>query len=84
MYGPISAEQYDMWSAEQCADMEIVDGMVLPSPRTSARHNRLARVIANTLDAAGGAEWNADTGFDVRMYRHPAEQPTARRHRLPS
>ena len=27
----------------------------------------MARILANALDAAGGAEWNADTDFDVRL-----------------
>jgi Uma2 family endonuclease len=67
MHEPISAEQYETWTAEQCAGIEIVDGMVVVSPSASKRHNRLARVIANALDAAGGAEWNADIGFDVRL-----------------
>jgi Uma2 family endonuclease len=42
-------------------------GMVVASPSAAKRHNRLARVIANALDAAGGAEWNADIDFDVRL-----------------
>ncbi len=29
----ISAEQYDSWSEEQCAGIEIVDSMVVVSPR---------------------------------------------------
>lgn len=67
MHEPISAEQYEAWTADQCAGIEIVDGMVVVSPSASKRHNRLARVIANALDAAGGTEWNADTDFDVRL-----------------
>ncbi len=35
----ISAEQYDSWTEEQCAGIEIVDGMVVVSPTTSKRHN---------------------------------------------
>ncbi|MCP9957541.1 Uma2 family endonuclease [Streptomyces sudanensis] len=63
----ISAEQYDSWSEEQCAGIEIVDGMVVVSPSASKRRNRLARILANALDAAAGPEWNADTDFDVRL-----------------
>jgi hypothetical protein len=40
------AEQYDSWSEEQCADIEIVDGMVVVSPSASKRRNRLARLLA--------------------------------------
>jgi Uma2 family endonuclease len=56
---------------EQCAGIEIVDGMVVVSPSASKRHNRLARVLANALDAAAGPDWNADTDFDVRLQDVP-------------
>lgn len=51
MHTQISAEQYDSWSEEQCAGIEIVDGMVVVSPSTSKRHNRLARVPVSGLTA---------------------------------
>ncbi|MFF8283577.1 Uma2 family endonuclease [Streptomyces albus] len=72
MHTQISAEQYDSWSEEQCAGIEIVDGMVVVSPSdTSKRHNRLARILANALDAAAGPDWNADTDFDFRLQDVP-------------
>ncbi|SCK14458.1 Endonuclease, Uma2 family (restriction endonuclease fold) [Streptomyces sp. WMMB 714] len=71
MHTQISAEQYDSWSEEQCADIEVVDGMVVVSPSASKRHNRLARTLANALDAAAGSDWNADTDFDVRLQDVP-------------
>jgi len=71
MRTPISAEQYDSWSEEQCAGIEIVDGMVVVSPSASKRHNRLARILGNALDAAGGTDWNADLDFDVRLHDIP-------------
>ena len=77
MHTQITAEQYDSWSDEQCAGIEIVDGMVVVSPGASKRLNRLARILANALDAAAGQTWNADTDFDVRLQdvpltnRHP-------------
>ncbi|KAB8165208.1 Uma2 family endonuclease [Streptomyces sp. 3MP-14] len=71
MHTQISAEQYDSWPEEQCAGIEIVDGMVVVSPSASKRHNRLARVLANALDAASGPEWNADTDIDVRLQDVP-------------
>ena len=67
MHEQITAEQYDSWSAEQCAGIEIVDGMVVVRPSASKRHNRLARILANALDAAAGPDWNADTDFDIRL-----------------
>jgi len=71
MHDQVSAEQYAQWTEEQCAGIEIVDGMVVVSRSASKRHNRLARVIANALDAAGGSRWNADTDFDVRLQDVP-------------
>nr|WP_199865343.1 MULTISPECIES: Uma2 family endonuclease [Frankia] len=71
MHEQISAEEYDSWSEEQCAGVEIVDGMVVVSPSATKRHNRLARIVANALDAAAGPDWNADTDFDVRLQDVP-------------
>jgi Uma2 family endonuclease len=59
MHEQISAEEYESWSEAQCAGIEIVDGMVVVSPSASKRHNRLARILANALDAAAGPKWNA-------------------------
>lgn len=71
MHEQITAEQYDSWSAEQCAGIEVVDGIVVASPSASKWHNRLTRILANALDEAGGTEWNADTDFDVRLQDVP-------------
>jgi Uma2 family endonuclease len=71
MHSQITAAEYDSWTAEQCAGIEIVDGMVVVSPSASKRHNRLARMLANTLDAAAGPDWNADLDFDVRLQDVP-------------
>lgn len=67
MHTPITAAEYDSWTEEQSAGIEIVDGMVVVSPSASKRHNRLARIMANALDSSAGADWNADTDFDVRL-----------------
>ncbi|WP_234334839.1 Uma2 family endonuclease [Streptomyces sp. NRRL S-118] len=71
MHEQITAEEYESWSEEQCAGIEIVDGMVVVSPSVPERHSRLARILANALDAAAGPEWNADTDFDVRLQDVP-------------
>jgi Uma2 family endonuclease len=71
MHVYITAEQYDSWTAEQCAGIEIVDGMVVVIPSASKRNNRQARLLANALDSAAGPEWNADTDFDVRLQDVP-------------
>ena len=64
MHSQVTAEEYESWSEEQCAGIEIVDGMVVVSPSASKRHNRLARVIANTLDAAGGIDQMGDRTYE--------------------
>jgi Uma2 family endonuclease len=71
MHAQVTAAEYGSWTEEQCAGIEIVDGMVVVSPSASKRHNRLARILANALDAASGPEWNADTDFDVRLQDVP-------------
>jgi Uma2 family endonuclease len=71
MHEQVTAEQYMSWTEEQCARIEIVDGMVLVGPHASKRHNRLARRLANALDDAAGPDWNADTDFDVRLHDVP-------------
>lgn len=71
MHEQVTAEQYASWTEEQCTGIEIMDGMVLVSPSASKRHNRLARLLANALDAAAGQDWNADTDFDVRLQDVP-------------
>lgn len=71
MHEQITAEEYESWSEGQCAGIEIVDGMAVVSPSASKRHNRLARIVANALDAVADAEWNADTDFDVRLQDVP-------------
>ncbi|MGW0935026.1 hypothetical protein [Streptomyces sp. NPDC002666] len=53
MHTQISAEQYDSWSEEQCAGIEIVDGMVVVSPSASKRHNRLARMTTDRIVKVG-------------------------------
>jgi Uma2 family endonuclease len=71
MHEQITAAEYDSWTEEQCAGIEIVDGMIVVSPSASKRHNRIARLMANALDAATGPAWNADTYFDVRLQDVP-------------
>ncbi|WP_045876782.1 Uma2 family endonuclease [Pseudofrankia sp. DC12] len=71
MHQQVTAEQYGSWSEEQCAGVEIVDGMVVVSPSATRRHNRLVRIITNALDAAGGLDWNADSDFDLRLQDVP-------------
>src|ERR1700751_271923 len=71
MHSQVTAGEDESWSEEAGARSEIVDGMVVVSPSASKRHNRLARVLANALDAAAGPDWNADTDFDVRLQDVP-------------
>lgn len=71
MHELVTSEQYDSWSEEQCAGIEIVDGMIVVSPSASKRHNRIARLLAAALEAAAGDEWNADIDFDLRLWDVP-------------
>jgi Uma2 family endonuclease len=71
MHNLVTAEQYDSWSADQCAGIEIVDAMIVVSPSASKRHNRIAKVLAVALEAAAGNEWNADIDFDLRLHDVP-------------
>ncbi|KPM51380.1 hypothetical protein CcI49_15450 [Frankia sp. CcI49] len=71
MHQQITADQYDSWSPEQCAGIEIVDGMIVVSPSASKRHNRLIKILAVALEAAAGPGWNADFDFDVRLQDAP-------------
>ena len=54
MHSQITAAEYESWSEEQCAGIEIVDGMIVVRPRASKQHNRLARIPANadTIDVS--------------------------------
>ncbi|MET7283960.1 Uma2 family endonuclease [Kribbella sp. NPDC005582] len=67
----ITAEQYDAWSADQCADLEIVEGELVRNPPRSKREQRLRRTLANALDAAAGPDWIAGTGIDLRLQDVP-------------
>jgi hypothetical protein len=49
---PISAELYDSWPEARCAGTEVVDGRGVARLGASKRHNRLARILADALDAA--------------------------------
>ena len=67
LFYPVTAEEYDTWPEERSAGIEIVDGMVVMSPSPSTRHNRVAKLVANGLEAAGQPMWLADLDFDVRL-----------------
>jgi Uma2 family endonuclease len=71
MHELVTVEQYDSWSEEQSAGIEIVDGMIVVSPSASKRHNRIAKMLAVALEAAAGDEWNADIDFDLRLHDVP-------------
>jgi Uma2 family endonuclease len=67
MHDLVSAADYDSWPEERCDGIEIMDGMVVVSPRPSKRHNWVATLIAVALNSAGQPEWRAGTDFDVRL-----------------
>lgn len=63
--------KYDSWPEEQCRRIDTVDEVVVVSPGTSQRHNRLATVSTDALDSAALSERNADADFDVRLQDVP-------------
>ncbi|WP_239373336.1 Uma2 family endonuclease [Frankia sp. Cj5] len=71
MHHQVTAEQYGSWSDEQCAGIEIVDGMVVVRPSAPKRHNRLIKILAVALEAAAGPDRNADFDVDVRLQDVP-------------
>jgi len=90
-YEPISAEQYDALPEDRCADIEIVDGMVRFSPKSTAYLSRLATYLCDRLGAAGGPDWHSVHKVDLRprdvplmnfqadVVVHAAETPRGRR-----
>ncbi len=71
MHEQVTAAQYDSWSDEQCAGIEIVDGMVVVSPNASRRHNRLVKILTVALETPARPDWNADFDVDVRLQDVP-------------
>jgi Uma2 family endonuclease len=67
MHSQVTAEDYESWPEEQCAGLEIVDGLVVARPSPSKRHSRLARLFANALEAASGPALAVSTGVDLRL-----------------
>lgn len=67
MHELVTAEQYDSWAEEQCAGIEIVDGMVVLSPTAPKRHHWIATLIAMTFNQVGRPKWKGGTDFDVRL-----------------
>lgn len=67
MFSQIGAEQYDEMPAEQCRDIEIVDGMVHVSPSPIPLHNDVARHIADAIDEGGKPGWRTVLDADLRL-----------------
>jgi Uma2 family endonuclease len=63
----VTAEEYDRMPEEICRRIEIVDGSIIVSPSATPRHNRIARLLANSLEAAAPAPWQVTTDVDLRL-----------------
>ncbi|MEV5712154.1 Uma2 family endonuclease [Actinoallomurus sp. NPDC052274] len=63
----VTAEEYDRMPEEICRRIEIVDGSIIVSPSATPRHNRIARLFANALEAAAPAPWQVTTDVDLRL-----------------
>lgn len=63
----VTAEEYDRMPDEICRRIEIVDGSIIVSPSATPRHNRIARLLANSLEHAAPAPWQVTTDVDLRL-----------------
>ncbi|RAY14281.1 Uma2 family endonuclease [Actinomadura craniellae] len=63
----LTAEEYDRMPAEQCRNIEIVDGKIIVSPSATPRHNIIIREIANALTAAVTSPWHVTSDVDLRI-----------------
>jgi Uma2 family endonuclease len=63
----VTAEEYDRMPEEICRRIEIVDGSIIVSPSATPRHNRIARMLANSLEEAAPAPWQVTTDVDLRI-----------------
>jgi Uma2 family endonuclease len=63
----VTAEQYDRMPVEICRRVEIVGGTLIASPSATPRHNRIARMLANSLEEAAPPPWQVTTGVDLRI-----------------
>src|SRR4051812_25299894 len=52
---------------EVCRRIEIVDGSIIVSPSATPRHNRIARLLANSLEEAVPTPWQGTTDVDLRL-----------------
>ncbi|WP_285441032.1 MULTISPECIES: N-acetyltransferase [unclassified Streptomyces] len=65
MHEQITAEQYDSWSEEQCAGIEIVDDLyVAPSGRRTGAGRALLREVLRRAGEAGVAGVQLETAYD--------------------
>ncbi|MDN3355541.1 Uma2 family endonuclease [Actinomadura sp. DC4] len=63
----VTAEEYDRMPEEICRRIEIVDGSIIVSPSATPRHNRIARLLANSIEDAAPPPWQVTTDVDLRI-----------------
>ena len=63
----VTAEEYDRMPEEVCRRIEILDGSIIVSPSATPRHNRIARMLANSLEEAVPSPWQVTTDVDLRL-----------------
>lgn len=67
----VTAADYEALPEEVCRQVEIVDGAVLVLPAPLRSHQRLARRLADAIEAACGPELAVVTGADLRVQEAP-------------
>lgn len=67
----VTAAGYEALPEDICRRVEIVDGAVLVLPAPLRTHQRLARRLADTIEASCGSELAVVTGTDLRVQEAP-------------
>ena len=73
---PVGLEEWDALPEGLPAHIELMEGVLMIWSRPSARHQRLARLVADGLDAVLPPEWCAVMELDVLIEGGPT--PTVR------
>lgn len=63
----IGAAGYEALPEEVCRRIEVVDGAMVVNADPGRPHQRVARRLANVLEAACGTRFAVDTGIDLRL-----------------
>lgn len=63
----VTADEYERLPEDICKRIEIVDGAVIVNASPRRPHQRIARKLANVLEAAVGESYSVDMDVDLRL-----------------